>query len=278
MPDEKEVTMVVIADTHCGSRAAICMPDNAQKDGGSYRAGSAQRALYEAWAGLAGEWHKPDILLHVGDAIEGQARKESGVGCWSTGLDDQLKCAALLIKEFDAKKKYIIEGTGYHVDAGGKSLEHWLGEMIGAEKIGSGNSMHAADELLLKVGKLLFHASHHISVGSGWYKTTPIAKEMVMGLLNASSKLPKGENVDVFLRAHVHTFCGVEFDRQRGFLVPCWQLQTKYMRKKSAFGMMPTIGALRFVVKGDVLTVQKRKFNPAAARPTIFKYEETNQQ
>jgi hypothetical protein len=193
-------------------------------------------------------------------------------------MDDQLQCAGKLLNEFDAKKKYIIEGTGYHVDAGGKSLEHWVGKMIGAEEIGSGNSKHSADELLLKVGKLLFHASHHISVGSGWYKTTPIAKEMVMGLLNATDKLPKGENVDVFLRGHIHTFAGVEFNRQRGYLCPAWQLQTRYERKKSAWGMIPTIGALKFIVKGDELKVFKRFFKPVAARPTIFKYEETNQQ
>ena len=276
MPEDKEITMVCVADLHSGSRAALCVPDMSLGEGGTYHASAAQRALYEAWCGLAKEWHKPDILLINGDAIEGQSRKESGVGYWSTDLDDQLSCATMLVKEFDAKKKYVIEGTGYHVDAGGKSLEHWLGEKIGAEKIGSGKSMHSADELLLRVDKLLFHASHHISVGSGWYKTTPMAREMMFALLNATDKLPKGDQVDIILRAHCHYFCGIEFNRQKGYLIPAWQLQTRFERKKSAWGMIPTIGALRFRIRGDLLILEKRFFKPVQARPTIHRYEETN--
>jgi len=274
--EEKEISIVVTSDLHVGSRAAVCPLEMPMSDGGTYHAGAAQTALYDIWCGLAKEWARPDILLVCGDAIEGQARKESGVGCWSTDLDDQIAGAEILINKFNAKKKYIIEGTGYHVDAGGKSLEHCLGERVGAEKIGSGNSPHAADELLLRVGKLLFHASHHIQVGTGWYKTTPLARELVFALLAATDKLPKGENVDVILRGHVHYFCGVEFTRQRGYIVPCWQLQTRYMRRKSAFGMMPTIGALRFRVKGDTLALDKKFFKPVQARPTIHRYEETN--
>jgi hypothetical protein len=274
----KEITAVIVSDLHCGSRSSICVPDMELSEGGHFRYSAAQRALYEAWQLLAKEWRNPDILEVNGDAIEGQARKESGASCWSTDLDDQVACAAQLLKEFRAKKTYIVEGTGYHVDAGGKSLEHHLGEKLGAEKIGSGHSNRAADELLLTIGNFNFHFAHHIAVGTGWYKTTPLAREMVFALLTESSKMPLGKKIDVIIRSHVHAFCGVEFTRQRGYITPCWQLQTRYMRKKSALGMVPDIGMLRFRITHDYVKLDKRFFKPVETKPKLFRYEITDEQ
>lgn len=273
----KPITLVAVGDIHAGSNSAICVPDQQLCGGGSFRYSAAQRALYEAWCGLAKEWSKPDILICNGDAIEGQARKESGVPCWSNDLDDQLRCAALLIKEFAPKRSYVIEGTGYHVDAGGKSLEHYVGQMIGAEKIGSGG-MRAADELFLEIAGKIFHFSHHIACGTGWYRSTPLARELLFALWNECNKLPKGKKVDVVLRSHVHVFAGVEFVRHRGYIIPCWQLQTRYMRKKSAFGMMPEIGALRFRIYPDTgeVKLDKRFFAPVECKPKLVVYEQSD--
>ena len=267
-----EITLVALGDIHAGSRAAVCVPDQELCGGGSFRYSAAQRALYEAWCGVAKEWRNPDILLCNGDAIEGQARKESGVGCWSTDLDDQLKCAESLIREFSARKIYITDGTGYHVDAGGKSLESHLGERLGAQKIGAAG-MRSDDELFLKIGNTTFHAAHHIGIGTGWYKTTPLARELVFALLNESDK----HRTDIILRSHVHYFCGVEFTRQRGYILPCWQLQTRYMRKKSSFGMVPVLGALRFRIypKTGEIKLDKRFFKPTECKPKLFVYEPT---
>lgn len=264
----KQITVVALGDIHAGSRAAICVPDMPLSEGGSFRYSAAQRALYDAWTLLAKEWQNPDVLIVNGDAIEGQARKESGVSCWSTDLDDQLNCAAILIRQFNAKKTYIIEGTGYHVDAGGKSLEHHLGVQLNAEKIGPAGQ-RAAQEVFLQVGAHTFHAAHHISVGTGWYKTTPLARELVFALLNESDF----HKTDIILRSHVHYFCGVEFHRQRGYTLPCWQLRTRYMMKKSAFGMTPSIGAVRFRIHDSEIRMDKMFFKCKEARPKLFQFE-----
>lgn len=271
---KNEITLVCLGDIHAGSKAAVCVPGmELTEDGGKVPHSAAQRGLYDAWHSLAKEWKNPDILVCNGDAIEGQARKESGVGCWSTDLDDQLECAALLLKEYNAKRTYLIDGTGYHVDAGGKSLEHHLGLALDAEKIG-GYKKRSADELFLRVGEVTFHFSHHISVGTGWYKTTPLARELVFALLNESDK----HRVDVIVRSHVHYFCGVEFTRQRGYILPCWQMQTRYMRKKSSFGMVPVIGAIRFrIINGSEIRLDKRFFKPVECKPKLFVYEPTDE-
>jgi hypothetical protein len=277
---EGPVTLVAVSDLHSGSKSALCTPEIVYSDGpgedpGSHRASSAQLALYECWQTLTKDWAKPDILLCCGDAIEGQARKDSGVGTWSTDLDDQVKCASDLLHEFNPGKVYLIDGTGYHVDAGGKSLERRLGDRLEDEfkvpvaKIGDGGA-RSADEVFLNVRGFTFHASHHISTGTGWYRTTPLARELIFALLTETQK----HRVDIVLRGHVHYFCGVEFSRQRGYTLPCWQMQTRYMRKKSALGMMPDIGAVRFRIYKNELRMDKRTFKPIELKPRLFKYEE----
>lgn len=264
-----EITVVVVGDIHAGSKNALCVPEMEFVDGqGSIRHSAAQRALYDCWQTLVKDWHAPDILICNGDAIEGQARKESGVGTWSVDLWDQVKCAQLLIQEFQAKKHYIVDGTGYHVDAAGKSLEFYLGEKLGAEKIGAGGAQ-SADELFLRVANTTIHASHHIQVGTGWYRTTPLARELIFALLTETSK----HRVDLVLRAHCHYFCGIEFCRQQGFINACWQMQTRYMRKKSSLGMVPDIGALRFRITPTEIKLDKRFFKPVECKPKLFVFE-----
>lgn len=273
MTAPEPITLVALGDTHCGSRSAICVPDMQLCGGGSFRYSAAQRGLYDAYTGLTKDWLKPDILLVNGDAIEGQARKESGVPCWSTDLIDQIECAKQLFEMFHAKKIYLTEGTGYHVDAAGKSLEHVLGEKLNAVKIGTGRNI-AGEQLFLRINNFTFHAAHHIGVSTGWYLTTPMAKELIFALLNESDI----HKVDIVLRSHVHSFVGVEFHRQRGYVLPCWQLKTRYMFRKTALGMMPSIGAIRFRIYPDEIRMDKRFFKVVEAKPKLFRYEETDKE
>lgn len=259
---EKPIVLVAVGDLHAGSRLGLCLPD-------SPHCNTAQRALYKCWHDLAKEWSSPDILICNGDAIEGKARKESGVPCWTMVLREQIDCAAALLREWKAKDYRIINGTGYHVDGEGESLEYYLGKELGATVIGP-DGEQSAEELFLRIRRFTFHISHHISTGSGWYKTTPLARELVFALLNETSK----HRVDVILRSHVHYFCGVDFRRQRGYTLPCWQLQTRYMTRKSALGMVPDIGAIRFRIYPNEIRMDKRFFRPVEIKPKLFVYEE----
>ena len=256
-------TIVCVSDLHVGSRLALCPKKLSLKQGGEYSPSRAQLALYEVWAKLAEQWRRPDILVCCGDAIDGQGTKTRGTEQWSTDLEDQLFAAADLLRMFKADKVLLINGTGYHVDAGGRPLESILGELINAEVVGPYGS-RSAEEIFLRIGGKTFHFAHHIEIGSGWYKTTPLARELVFALLNETSK----HRVDVVLRGHVHYFVGVEFSRQRGYIVPCWQMQTRYMIRRGPFRMVPEFGALRFDVKDGSINVQK----------FIFKLEETKPQ
>jgi hypothetical protein len=263
-PGKGQKTVVCISDLHVGSRLAICPPNLSMRQGGVYRPTEAQAALYQQWAKLAADWRGADALVCCGDAIDGQGPKTRGTEQWSTDLEDQLYAAAALIQMFRAKRVYLINGTGYHVDAGGRPLESLLGEIIGAERIGT-QGARSAEELFLSAGGKTLHFAHHISIGTGWYKTTPLARELVFALLNESSK----HRVDIVIRGHVHYFVGVEFTRQRGYILPCWQLQTRYMLRRSAFAMLPDLGALRFHLRDGNVWLEKRIFKLDESKPQI---------
>lgn len=248
---------------HVGHRLGLCPPKWAMAQGGIYHPTDGQLGLLECWQKVASEWSGPDIMVVVGDAIDGQGSKTKGTEQWTTDLYDQLMAASELIRMWRPKRIYLINGTGYHVDAGGRPLEALLGDILGAEIIGP-NRMRSAEELFLRAGGKTFHFSHHIMVGTGWYKTTALAREMVFALLNESHK----HRVDVVVRAHVHYHVTVGFTRQLGVILPCWQLQTRYMLRRSAFGMLPDIGAIRFIIDEDI-KIEKRIFKPEQARPPI---------
>jgi hypothetical protein len=275
-------TVVGVADLHCGSQTSICLPKNAQGSG-LYEASKAQLALYEGWRQLSQDWHEPDVLVVDGDAIEGKARKESGAGTWTTSLIEQCVCASALIGMFKPKAIYIIRGSGYHVDSNGDSFEEVMaGLMIrGHEEPGipkmpvkrCGEHGHlSADELFLRVrGATTFHFAHQLPTGTSWYRTTPLAKEMALALYNASHKY----KANITVRAHCHFHVAVEFTSQKGYILPCWQWQTPYMLRKSAW-MVPDIGALRWTLDEggpDNVKVEKRFLAHDAGKPRLITVE-----
>jgi hypothetical protein len=266
--DEK--TLVVVSDLHVGSISAVAPKGFTRHSGGVLGLNRVQSALAENWADMVSRWKNPDILVVCGDAIEGRARKDSGVPTWTTDFIDQLNGAQALLNQFGAKKTYIIVGTGYHVDAEGVAIEELLAQHIKSEKIPVDGTALADQELFIQVNSTIFHFAHHISVASGWWRTTPIARELVFALLSEHHKLPKGKKVDVFLRGHCHFFCGVEFSRQHGYICPAWQIQTRYLYKKSAFGTLPSIGALRFRVGPNGWAKDKLLYEPVPVRPKLF--------
>ena len=137
---------------------------------------------------------------------------------------------------------------------------------MGAEKV---DGKFVTPELFLSVDEVVFNFAHHISSSiSGWnYRSTAIAKEMMLGQLNASHKYP----FDVLVRSHIHYFWSVESAGKLGVITPAWQLQTPFMLRKGTMGTIPDIGAVRFVVNGTDYHLEKHLYKLAEARPPRVK-------
>lgn len=216
------------------------------------------------------KWHRPDILISLAEAIEGQNRKSSGVGSWSTQPLDQLKASEELLRAYDAKLYYVLQGSDYHSSINGLPSEEVLARNLNAVPMGEGDYRSAIRIMLEEFG-FRIHLAHHIPTSqSDWYLTTPLAKEGIRVKLKESTI----GHIDAIFRGHTHQWVRSEFRSQHLINCPAWKLPDPFLYKK---GGEPNydIGAVRFAIFDEVddfgerFRVEKHLFKIEAAKPKL---------
>lgn len=196
--------IAVISDMHCGHKAGLTPP--------AFRSsGWWGRYQAEAW-----DWYKrevrrnskPDILIVLGDAIDGSGKKSGGTEQITTDRVEQGDIANECIALWGAKKHHFVYGTGYHTGSE-EDFEVPIARHFNA-KIGSHE--------WLDCGGVVFDLKHHLgssSIPHGRY--TALAKEKMW------NELWKGEQPqsDILLRAHVHYFAYCGGRNERGDWLAC---------------------------------------------------------
>ena len=256
-------SLVVLSDLHVGSNFAVMPRKTFCSEGDRWvTPNTLQEDLIGLYEGLVEEWKAPDILVLNGDLMDGKGQKNFGNTVWSGNFDDQIEACETLVDMWGAKKIYVVRGSEYHMSRQGDPAEEALAKRVGAEPIGSTLSAY---ELFLKVEGVTFHFAHHLaSTRVFQYRATALAREIAMGLLNASHK----HKTDVVVRSHVHYAWETGSPNHLGFTTPAWQVQTPYMSKLSPSGAIPDIGGLRFTVDGDGFDWQWRLFK--ARKPELI--------
>lgn len=262
--------IVVISDIQFGHKLAVA-PDEFQvsqlppASPTWEKPNSVGSALLRAWKVVVKEWAEPDILVINGEPIEGQQPRNKGIEVYTSNLDDQLEGAKTLIEMFNAKRIYSTRGTDYHVMLNGIPLEETFGKMVGAQKVGG---YHAPYELYLEEEGVRFNFAHHVGGSQVWqYRGTPITREMLLAKVNESHKWPS----TVIIRSHVHYYWFVGSTSHLGMITPCWQLQTWYAYRRTASGMVPDIGAVRFKVEDGGFDWEAKLFKLPEFRPPLIK-------
>lgn len=162
---------------------------------------------------------------------------------------------------------YIAEGFGhanteYHDSRAGREVEAVARAMGGRAYVGAGTGRYSREALDLDVDGVVLNFAHHISASGGLYRATAPDREGVWSALGGKEgKVPRA---DVVVRSHVHCFTHVEHPSKHVIVTPCWQLQTRFMRRKSYYRMVPDIGAVLLWIDGaakkkgeDPVVVQK---------------------
>jgi hypothetical protein len=85
----------------------------------------------------------------------------------------------------------------------------------------------------------------------GFYRATAMDREMQWSAMTGKDDRKGMPKADFLIRSHVHFFLGLEHSSKQGVITPCWQLQTKFMRKNSVSRMLPDIGGLLLEVDGQ---------------------------
>jgi hypothetical protein len=251
--------LIVVSDTHCGCRLAICPPgDIPLDDGGTYRASKMQARLYALWREFFDDWlpevtrGEPYDLLHNGDCIDGT--HHGNTTQISHNIEDQLRIAYALLQPEVAKCKatggtyYHIRGTGAHVGQSGV-YEEMLAMRLGAKPNAEGQ--HARYDLWKRVGGPdgpLVHALHHIgTTSSAAHEASAVNAELTATYVEAArwGKQPP----DFIVRSHRHRSLAVDINSSRGYaaaiVTPAWQLKTPFVwRIPGARVSEPQVGGI----------------------------------
>lgn len=268
--------IVVISDTHNGNVNAICSPKNFNKIGHLKKRRLA-RQLYKAWQWCISQISKPDIDLLVinGDCIDGDNRKDLGSEVWTTSMLQQVDDAVELFSELAFKNVIVTTGSGYHVKRG---ADHWedvlaerlsrletdgeLGEYLRRDilpkefTVTDGNThvegkyyRYTDYKWRFKALNEVFSITHHIGHSQvEFYRSTPLAREMVTSELDASKYSPD-ERPTILIRSHAHYYCMLDFSGSTGIITPCWKFPDEYLHRRGIGGTLPTIGMMEILLR-----------------------------
>ena len=277
---------VWIADLHVGSRWAVANPAETPKH---CPGKEVQKKLFEKYAeAAAGPGHRPDALVLLGDAVDGQNRKSAGSDSWTTDIDEQVQHAADLVRMWDPKEIYVIGGSKYHVAVGdtGVSAEEMLAQALKAayypnqDHLPETRRRRSGPHWFLTFGNVTVHAAHHVSIARVFhYMSTPIAREMMQAKLNdpmrgrwetlyrTALREPRAEllrtvglwKTQIVMRGHAHHFWACDAGGSLGIIVPGWKTPDAFIAERDPLGFSH-IGYVTLTFEGTRWQYQKHLY------------------
>lgn len=242
----------IVSDLHCGSIFGLLPPGFITSDGHEAKPNAGQEYLWKCWKDSAENIGPLDALIVNGDAIDGCQQAQRGTELCLPMLEDQAEAAYQAIKFFREKcehpKIYVVAGTEYHSQKAAREEEIVAQRLEAVRYQGLGTGRYCREVLDLEVDGAIINVSHGISVAGGLYRATPPDREGVWSAL--AGKTGKAPRADICIRSHAHNFVHVEHGSKHIVVTPCWQLQTRYMRKNSVYRMMPDIGMILLEIDG----------------------------
>jgi len=255
--------VLVISDGHVGSIAGLWPYDFVLPDGRKVGLNDGQRYLLSCWKDFCSfvRRERPDILVINGDWVDGEAYRSLGKESTTTLMAAQKKAAIELLSPIldVAKERYVVQGTEYHDLRSGEAAED-IAREIGA--IGPHRGAFSHEFLNLDLDGVVINFSHGISTTTGLYRAVAVDRESLWAGL--AKERVSNSDADLIVRSHAHCFVHVEGHSRHALITPCWQLQTRYMRRHSLYRLLPDIGAVLISVyprlrkeKRDPFVIQK---------------------
>ena len=111
--------------------------------------------------------------------------------------------------------------------------------------------------MVIKVGNWRIHCSHAIgvSMASPAYRTTPIAREMMLATINEKEY----GKYDLIARGHAHYYVRVSFGGSNGIVCPCWKGRDAFASRRS-LAMLPHLGYVLLNVNKDGIQIEPHVF------------------
>ena len=254
--DKYRRVIAFTSDLHTLSRYALAPKGFISAEGGELKLNPAQEILLKYWMDFIAiaNKYRADTVCIVGDAIEGQNYRESGIQLMSTDLDEQVGAAVQLIKPLvKGKRLFMWSGSGYHRSTKGHNPEKDVCDHKDLVAVAeSTNWMGPICNLQFPPSEKIFNIQHGVSAAF-------IYQEMLMGreslFINEAEALGKIPKIDVVVRGHWHKFIHIHKNRH-AIQLPGWQIYKPWKGSLMSYGkMQPDIGGvIIFLDKEDRLT------------------------
>jgi hypothetical protein len=208
----KSKSVLVVSCTHVGHLGGLCGPGNWQsldtKDPKLLLVGTLQRQVYKWWdktiCPLA-----PDVVVHVGDVIDGPQNKSGGEDLWTTRQEVQAEAAVELLGMLrkPRSKFYMAKGTRYHDPT---NQEQAIANALNAEC--------CEPQAFVDVNGVVFDCKHKVGGGGTPSGRPGMRNQMLHNLL--WSRRGGQPPADIIVRGHLHDYYHEGDETYTGIVVP----------------------------------------------------------
>lgn len=247
--------IIILSDTHSGHKMALTPPEYQTRDR------DIEKIVSPFWDWFVrNKKDHYDIMLHLGDAIEGDDHKDAGF-LLEPDLNKQIDIASAVIKSCNADKHYFCMGTPYHTATGSMDIDPHIARRFGDHGI--------SWRRRIEIEGVKIDMSHTVGKTS-----TPVGgdiqlrKTMIWNQLDAA--LNGAEAADVIMRGHVHEYRTVGNVRQTAFSCPALKIGNadydRYPRRMS--GGYYDVGFIEMTVdSGKVIEFAVKTYGVKISNP-----------
>jgi len=192
--------VVVLSDLHCGNRAGLTHPDWQWHHDSKFS--EQQKEMWDWYAQCIENLLPVDILLILGDCVDGVGKKSGGTEQITTDRKKQADMAVAAISPWHAPRINMVYGTPYHTGCN----EDW--EDIVADKLGVNARVDISGHEFININGIRFDCKHSIGSSSIPHgRHTAIARSKLWNdAWHANHE--KQPSSQILLRGHVHYMKG----------------------------------------------------------------------
>lgn len=198
--------VAVISDPHPGHRVGLTPPEWQWQLHGTNTTTQhnkwalLQQSLWKRYKTAIDQYKPYDILLHIGDGVDGKGSKSGGTEQITSDRNEQAEMGARIILEAEAPVVRMAYGTGYHTGIN----EDWENAIVDKVRIKDPHiDIKIGSHEWLDVNGVIFDIKHFTGATSIPHsKGTSLSKEWLWNALWAEQGLQP--RADIYIRGHVH--------------------------------------------------------------------------
>jgi len=287
-------SVLFISDMHVGSIYAVRTPHAVLVDGTELNPTKLSQQLYDNWCWAKDELiQKPDVLCLNGEPVDGSNKKSASAEVWTPSVQTQLKDAEKLIRMYSWKEIVLTRGSRYHVTVDNTFHEEFLAKTLGcipysgffAQAQENNNDTKEREVtpqytdfyLWFILGGKRFSVCHHVGYNkTELYRTTALGREGAVLKFAEGRWYPKGENVDVIVRSHVHYYVQIKYRHQLSLTTPCWKMPDEFMLRRGLGGTAVDIGTVEVIIEpnGEIHVYEHIIQNDKYPKPQEINFDE----